>query len=197
MLNLLPPDVKQAYRYARINRHLVHWITVFSIGIVGAVVITSFGYLYLDQQTKSYATQVENTGAQLAAQNLTGVQNQVKEISNNLKLVVDVLSEQILFSGLLNQLSTLLPNNTKLTGLSISQTQGALDISAAAKSYEDATQVQINLSDPNNELFSKADIININCSAGTSDYPCTILIRALFSQNNPYMFTHNTLGKSR
>ena len=36
MINLLPPDLKQAYRAARVNRHLVRWILVCVTGILGA-----------------------------------------------------------------------------------------------------------------------------------------------------------------
>lgn len=194
MINLLPPDIKQAYRYGRINRHLVHWMLVFAAGIVGAGIITTFGYLYLNQTANSYKNQIETSNQQLAAQNLTAVQNQVKDISNNLNLVVQVLSKQVLFSELLQQLTTLMPADTNLTGLSISQTQGAIDITAAAKNYSSAAQIQVNLTDPNNQLFSKADIVSINCS-GVTSYPCSIELRALFSANSSYMFINNKAGK--
>jgi Tfp pilus assembly protein PilN len=188
VINLLPPELKTAYRFGRINRHLVHWIVALTFGIIGAVLITAVGYFYLHQSAKSYAKQVETTNQQLVAQNLTGVQSQIKDISNNLKLAVDVLSKQILFSNLLDQLGKTMPTNTLLTGLSISQSQGAVDISALAKDYAAAAQIQVNLQDPANQIFSKADTININC-ATTSDYPCSVQIRALFDANNPYMFT--------
>ncbi len=191
MINLLPPETKRAYRYARSNRHILHWIIVYGLGILGAALITTFGYLYLHETGKTYEKQITITNAQLQAQNLTGVQKQITEISNNLTLVVDVLSKQVLFSSLLTQLTTLMPAETNLTGLSISQTQGAIDISAAAKSYAAATQIQVNLTDANNQLFSKADIIGINCSANT-DYPCTVTVRALFAPNNLYMFSKTT-----
>ncbi|QQS18780.1 hypothetical protein IPL68_01780 [Candidatus Saccharibacteria bacterium] len=97
MLNLLPPSVKQAYRYGRFNRHLVRWIITLIFGIVGVGLITAAGYLYLNQSTQNYSKQVTATNSQLAAQNLSSVQEEVKDISNNLKLVVDVLSKQVLF----------------------------------------------------------------------------------------------------
>lgn len=190
MINLLPDDIKQAYRFGRINRHLVHWISVFAIGIAGAALITGFGYLYLDQTTKDYRDQIDTSNQQLTAQHLVQVQGQVKDISNNLKLVVQVLSKQVLFSELLQQLATLMPSDTNLTGLSISQSQGAIDITAATKSYGSASQIQVNLTDQKNQLFSKADIISINCS-GLSSYPCSIELRALFSADNQYMLINN------
>ncbi len=167
---------------------------MFSIGIAGAGIITAFGYLYLNQTANSYKSQIATSNQQLAAQDLTGVQSQVKDISNNLNLVVQVLSKQVLFSELLQQLTTLMPADTNLTGLSISQAQGGVDITAAAKNYSAATQIQVNLTSPNNQLFSKADIVSISCS-GVTSYPCSIELRALFSANNSYMFIHNKVGK--
>ncbi|MFZ1248978.1 MAG: PilN domain-containing protein [Candidatus Saccharimonadales bacterium] len=195
MINLLPPEIKQGYRFGRTNRHLVHWITACALGIIGAGLITSFGYLYLNQSAKTYSKQIASTNQQLAAQNLSKVQKDVKDISNNLNLVVDVLSKQVLFSELLDQLTRLLPADTNLTGLSISQAQGGIDISAAAKNYAAASQIQVNLTDPNNQVFSKADIVSINCS-GASEYPCAVVLRTLFSPNNPFMFTNNTKSGS-
>lgn len=168
----------------------MNWIAALGFGILGAIVITAFGYIYLVQTTNNYKAQIETSTQQLAAQNLTAVQNEVKEISNNLNLAAEVLSKQILFSELLQQLATLMPANTTLSTLAISQTQGAIDITATAKNYEAATQVHINLTDANNQLFSKADLVSISCS-GTTRYPCTVQVRALFSQNNPYMLIHN------
>ncbi|MBL8121267.1 PilN domain-containing protein [Candidatus Saccharibacteria bacterium] len=191
MLNLLPSQYKEAYRLGRINRHLVHWIVVCIIGIIGAITITASGYLYLDHTSRAYKKQADSANQQLASQNLTGIQSQVKEMSNNLNLVIEVLSKQVLFSDLLDRLTKLLPPNTNLTGISIAQTQGGIDITAAAKNYSDATQFQVNLTDSANELFSKADIVSINCS-GTGDYPCTVILRALFSPQSPSMFTNNS-----
>lgn len=166
---------------------------IFSI--IGVIVITGVGYIYLNQTTENYKIQVAAAKAQLASQNLSSVQQEVKDISNNLKLVVEVLSKQVLFSELLTQITTLLPSETNLTGLSISQAQGAIDITAAAKTYAAATQMQVNLSDQENGVFSKADIVSINCS-GSTDYPCTVVLRALFSNNSSYMLIHNGNGAS-
>ena len=190
MINLLPPETKNIYRYGRSNRHLMHWVIACSLGIVGVALITGFGYFYLDHTAKTYAKQIDATNKQLSDQKLASVQKQVKDMSNNLNLAVEVLSKQVLFSELLQQLGKLMPDNTRLSGLSIVQAQSGLDISATAQSYSDATQIQVNLTDPNNNIFSKADIVSINC-AGAAEYPCNVVIRGLFLPNNPYMFKNS------
>lgn len=193
MINLLPPEMKSGYYYARRNRRLLHWVIALGIGVIGALVLTGLGYVYLNETAKSYDKQIATTQEQLTKQNFTAVKKQVKDITNNLQLVVQVLSNQVVFSELLDQLGTLTPRNTILTGISISQTEGAINITAQAKDYASATQLHINLSDKDNKIFSKADIVSINCqeSAQTS-YPCTITIRALFAPNNPFLFINKS-----
>lgn len=91
-----------------------------------------------------------------------------------------------------------MPSGTALTSLSISKVQGGLDLNAKAKDYQSGTQVQVNLSDPKNKIFSKADIVSISCNNGSADasYPCTVTIRALFSKDNTFLFTKNSGSKS-
>jgi|JI10StandDraft_1071094.scaffolds.fasta_scaffold38260_2 Tfp pilus assembly protein PilN len=194
MINLLPPEVKDSFRYARRNYHLYRWVKALGFGILGALIITAFGYLYLQQTAKSYEKQVATSQANLKAQNFDKIQREVKDMSNNLQLASQVLSKQVLFSELLKQLSTILPRDTVLTNLTISQAQNGLDITAQSKTYEAGTQLQVNLSDAKNKLFSKADIIGISCPESPSNpaYPCSVSIRAEFAPNNPFLVSGST-----
>jgi len=205
MINLLPADIKEDYRFARHNSRLIGWVVAFGFALAGLAAISVGGIFYLKQTTKPYYSQVASAQASLQAQDQTGTEKQVNSISNNLKLVIQVLSKEILFSQLLKQLAIILPANTTLSNLDISQAQGALNVTANTVDYNAATQLQVNLSDPNNKIFSQADIVNINCnsasetSGGTdadsilkAKYPCTVTISALFAPNNPYLFISST-----
>jgi Tfp pilus assembly protein PilN len=192
MINLLPPETKEAYRYARRNRMLIHWITAAVLCLAGGLLLLGGGYLYLNQSIKTTNQQIADSNRQLQAQNLTAVQKQVTTISNNLKLVVNVLSKEVLFSKLLKQLASVTPGNAILTNLVITQAQGGIEITAQTTDYNAATQLQVNLADPKNQIFSKADIISINCgSTAGGKYPCTVDIRALFATDNPFLFIND------
>lgn len=197
MINLLPPEVKSEYIYARKNRRIVHWCAAFVLVIVGLAIITGTGIIIMEHRMSEYKSRIATTQSELASQNLSGTEKQVKEISNNLKLMVTVLSKEILFSKLLARLGSIMPSNTILTNLSISQTESAIDITAQTKDYAAATQLQVNLADPDNQIFSKADIISISCTSSTTttesnaNYPCTVNIRALFTKNNPFLFINS------
>lgn len=198
MINLLPPEIKSSYRYARRNLHLYHWVIALGFALVGALIITAVGFVYLHQSTESYRKDVATSRETLAKQNYSGVQKQVKDASNNIKLATQVLSKQVLFSDLLNRLSSLLPRDTVLTSLAISQAQNGLDITAEAKSYDAAAQLQVNLADPKNNIFSAADIVTISCpdKPTNSEYPCSVTIRAQFLKDNPFLFISNSGAKS-
>jgi len=195
MINLLPQAVKEEYRYGLRNSLLLRWVAACVIALIGLGLIATYGLLTMQHSTDSYNTQVNSANAELTKQNLQGTETQVKNITTDFKLLVQVLSKEVLFSKLLKQIATVIPSNAILTNLNISQTAGAIDITAAATDYSTATQVQVNLQDPTNQIFSKADIVSISCTANASNpkYPCTIQLRALFAQSNPFLFI-NTKG---
>lgn len=195
MINLLPPAIKDEYLYGQRNSSLIRWIVACLIALVGLGGIATYGYVYMHNSVQNYTDQVATTEKLLTDQHLTQTEAKVQDITGSLKLVVQVLSKEVLFSKLLQQMGTVIPPNAVLTGLNINQVQGAIDITAATDNYSTATQLQVNLQDPHNKVFQKADIVNISCtsaSGSNSRYPCTVNIRALFAADNPFLFINNT-----
>jgi hypothetical protein len=193
MINLLPPELKEAYHYAHRNVSLVRWATACAISLVVLVAISTFGVILVQQTSRSYDQQIAAAQSLLREQQLDATELKVKDISGSLKLAVQVLSRELLFSKLLNRLATITPRKVILTDLNIAQSQQAVDITALTTDYTAATQLQANLVDPANTLFAKADIVTIACgTSGTTPlYPCTATIRALFVKNNPYLFIND------
>lgn len=201
MINLLPPEIKQSYRYGQLNSGLRHWLIAAFCGLIGLGLIGAYGALAMHQAIASTDQQIASTDASLAKAHLSDTKKQTTDITNSLKLVEKVLGQEILFSKLLKQMATALPAGSNLTALNIAQVSGGsgLDVTANATNYTTATQVQVNLADPRNQIFAKADIVSINCDNTTSKnpaYPCTVNIRAQFAQNNPFLFINQKAAKS-
>lgn len=194
MINLLPPEIKNSYRYARRNVALRRWVIICLVALVGLAGLATYGLLTLRQSTITYNNKIAASNELFKQEKFSETQTEVKDASNSFKLAVKVLGQEILFSKLIQQITATIPDGANLTELDINQAQGGIDISANATDYHTATQVQVNLSDPNNKIFSKADIIGINCVSANAlnpKYPCLITIRALFASNNPFLFINS------
>jgi len=194
MINLLPPEVKTGYQYAHRNVRLRRWVVICLVALVGLGALTTYGLLSLHQATDQANKQITAAENQLKQENFAATQAKVQTVSNSFKLLVQVLSKEILFSGLIKQIGASMPDNANLTGLSIAQTQGGLNITADATDYKTASQIQVNLSDPTNKIFSKADLESIVCQGSNAPdptHPCTVQIRALFTPNNPFLFINS------
>lgn len=199
MINLLPPEVKENYSYGRRSQKLLPWTAVLVLALVGLALIAYYGSISLNQSASAYQKQISSSQQALQKAHVNDVKTKVSNISSSLKLVDKVLGREILFSKLLQQITTVVPNGVNLTGLNINQDDGAIDIVANASNYQTATQLQANLTDPSNQIFAKADLVNVNCGkTNTADkdpiHPCTVTIRALFGTNNQYLFINNEPG---
>ena len=189
MINLLPPEDKSRVLFARRNTSLRSWIIATTIGAVGILIIIAVGHVFINQSSKVWQAQVQQSQEQLERQQLTQTQAKVSEMSDSIKLVTQVLSKQVLFSSLLSQVGAAMPPGSSLQTLSINSVEGGIDLTAGALDYNSATQVQINLADPKNKIFETADIVSVACQdTAESAYPCQVTIRALFAKNNTFQY---------
>ena len=173
------------------------WVIALLIALIFSLLIIGVGWIYLDQSIKKQAKTVEATEASLKKQNIDDTIAKVDEISNNTKLALNVLSREILFSKLIRQLGAALPPGTALESITLEDLKGGLSIQAYATDFNSASQIQVNLSDPDNKIFKQADIENITCNdtaAGDSnpDYPCSVRLKALFGENTEYVYLGGT-----
>jgi len=191
MINLSPTDRKNQYQYSVKNNKLLAWIILITLSILTINIIGSLSVNSLNQQTSNYDQKITDTKQQYAQLNLGETQKQIQSMQNSINLANKVLSKEIQFSQVLNQITASIPSGAKLGSLNVNKNQGAIDINATAPDYNTATQLQINLSDKSNKVFSKADIVNISCKNSSSkNNSCSVTVRALFSKNNPYLISN-------
>jgi Tfp pilus assembly protein PilN len=191
MINLLPPNQKQNIMYARRNTHLRKWVTGLTFVLIGMFVFLAAGHFYIASATARYNKQVAAAKESLKTQQLEETEKRLQDLNNNLKLIVQVLSKEVLFSKLLRQVGAVIPPGAVLESIELSKVEGGIDLKAKATDYDTATRIQVNLQDPNNKLFDKVDIIQVSCTPTTDTYKCSIIMRALFTKNNPFLFINN------
>lgn len=195
MINLLPPVYKEDIFYGRRNYTLFKWIVILVISLTMIGTIVAGGYLFMNHSIEQQLSQSETARQQLKDNKLEETKTRLDEISANTKLVLQVLSKEVLFSKLLRQLGASLPPGTTLQSINIDKLEGGIALKALAKDIQSATQIQINLADPKNKIFQKADIESINCAptgGESATYPCSVQLRALFGKDNPYVYISDT-----
>lgn len=191
MINLIPPAHRQAIYYGRLNTRLVSWAIGIAFAFLGLIIIIGGSLFYLKQDSSQIRSSINKSRESLAIQNEKETLDRVKEINDNLKLTVDVLSNEVLFSELLQHIGLVMPPGTVLEDLSLTNEVFGLGINlqASARDYETGTRVHVNLNDSSNGIFEKADLVSITCEDGeqSSDYPCIVSVRALFMKDNPFL----------
>lgn len=191
MINLLSDDQRKDITYARRNTTLLHWAIAIVLAIVGLVFFVGAGYFYVVDAGNKYAKEVEAKQAYLQSQQLGETEQTIQDLSNNLKLILQVLSEEILFSKLLRHIGAVMPSGSVLSSIELTELEGGIDLVAATKDYDTGTQVQVNLQDDTNKLFDKVDIVSITCGGSDPEYPCLVTLRAKFAANNEFLFLNS------
>jgi len=194
MINLLPPASKKSINYARRNTFLLKACLITLAVNVAVILVVGLGRFYLATSTTRFEKDVAALQSSLQEQKIDETKKQMQDLSGSVKLALQVLSREILFSKLLRQAGSVMPAGSSLATLEINDDQKGVDIEAEVRDYQVGTQVQINLSDPRNKLFQKVDLVNVECNKQGSRYPCSAKMRALFGDNSPYRFINQTGG---
>jgi Tfp pilus assembly protein PilN len=198
MINLLPYDYKEQILYARKNRQLVKWSVALGIAMFIVIAVSAIGTIFLYKTTKDYEKIVSTNKSSLEEKNLEAEYKDMEKLSANFKTVVDIASQQLIYSRILKAIAPLLPADTELNGLELTQGQSGVEIKINGASQETLTQAFINLSSKNNGIFEKADFNNVSCkeisTSAEQQYPCTASIKGLLAKNSSFYFI-NSGGK--
>lgn len=202
MINLLPPQEKQNIIYARRNNILYKWIFAGLVSIAIMVILIIGGIFYIQYNIANIKNSTEVTNKAIADQKLEQAQKDLQKLSDNFNTITKLLSNQVLFSVLLPKIAKILPPDTTLGSITLSdQTNSAINMTINAKDKAKANQAFININNSQNGLFDKADLISITCADTDKDksdnpYPCVATILATFSQDAKKSFI-NSLGAKK
>lgn len=194
MINMLPGDYVDVIRHGKSNDRLIHWILAVLAAIIGLVIILGFGWLYLNHQNAVLDSEIVKGKKQLEDQNITQVRKDAEQISQDIKTINQVLGREIRFSDLIQEIGKAMPPGTILGGLTLTKVDGSIDLTASTKDYTSAAQIALNLSDPKNNIFSRADIVSINCTTAEAAYKCGVVLKALFDKNSQNRFLNFATG---
>lgn len=199
MINLLPNDYKEDVLYGRRNLKLVRWVIIVWAVVAGVLLIAVFGQFYISQSTSKLQTTLQQSQERIAAQKLEQNQTNLESLNNNFKITSQLLGKQILFSDLFIQLGSIIPKDSVVSQIGLTDKiaggEGVV-INIRAASNSAANQAFINISDPKNNLFDDADLLEITkVQSGSSaqgdnfldKYPYSANIQAKFKANSNFI----------
>jgi Tfp pilus assembly protein PilN len=188
MINLLPPDLKQAMRFGRMNRLLIRWISACGAAVLALLVIVYGGFLYIQLVEKDTLLRKQALEERIQNEKLNIATREYTALSNSTKTVLQLFQRQVLFSKLIQKIATVLPAGVSLKDINLSEKDTALTLNFTLPSKESSIVLQSNLQNPENELFVKADLISTSCSAQISGaVQCGAQIRVLLSDTSEYL----------
>lgn len=203
MINLMPDYMREEVGFARRNYVLVKWLMAITVVIIGVGCMTVFGQYYIGRNAKTLEAAAEITQERISAQNLQATQTDIQSLSNNFTAVTQLLKRQLLFSRMFVKIGSIVPSGAILRDITLSTTtSAAIDLNVIAINRDAATQAFVNISDPANGLFDKADLLSVSCSTVsaessdlTSKYPCSAMIKVVIKTDSSFYFL-NSLSSS-
>lgn len=195
MINLMPNDIKSKRSYGRKNILLLKWTTqaIILFTLLLLTIILGLNTIYSSQKSAlNEKTKLEN---KYTTEKYEETQKSYNEFNSNLTTTTQILSKQILYSSLLQKIGSVIPPGATLNSISIASTDNALDLNFNISSSALAPIVQINLQDEKNNLFEKADIIQVSCQQDQANTEkCTTQLKAQYKKDAVFLFI-NTLEK--
>jgi Tfp pilus assembly protein PilN len=193
MINLLPPEQKQQISYARKNSQLLNWMIALTVLIIAIFTLTLVGQFFISQNINSLKAINQSVEQRIEQRGLANTQKEVESLSNNMTTVVKILKDHLLFSKIFDKIGSLLPPGTSLSGIEISSSESALELEFKSSTQDAASQVFINISDPNNGLFEKADLLNVNCPRSdiSRTDPCITQVRVIIKTDSNFYFLNS------
>lgn len=190
MINLTPIDMKQDRHYRRNNLLFLRWITQSTLMLLLLIVSVVAGFGLISGQQKRLDKEKELLNKEISDLKLSEIESSYSGFVANVDTVTQILSKQILYSDLIKQIGSVTPSGAILNSISISSKDNALDLNFKIDAQDIAPIIQLNLEDEKNNLFSKADIVQLNCPTTST---CTAQLKAEYKKDFPYLFV-NTLG---
>lgn len=193
MINLLPYDYKQELMYARKNYVLLKWLMALSIAVIFVLAI-SFGGAFVinNERAKAEALAKAESDAINNSADKTEFDN-YKKFKSDYDTVVKLLSKQLRYTKMIQDIGQLLPSGTRIDGIKLTPGTTSLTLSIHGDSQDSLKNafVKITSTTSQKQLFPKADIESITCSETASSKDCTASIKVLLSADSQYYYINS------
>lgn len=208
MINLIATPIRVNNRYALRNVRLIRYTVVSAFTMAAIGLITGASILNMKSTQDDLQNQIDAQNQQMAS--YKKVQDQGKQLSDQLSTINTLLNRQVTFSELLPGIAKVLPPGAVLRQLDFStsdilSTPGASSASTGSSSQKKPFVIQAAVTDRNvagtllenikasTDLFTDADLVSVShadtSTSGSPDSPPSI------TKRYPYQVTINAYLK--
>jgi len=128
VINLLPPTYKEEIDYGRKNHRTLSWATTVAFGILSLLVVTFVGKVTIQSAKGQAVTQKTALEEQMKQVSLSDVEKKYTSFIDTTNNVKKIYSQEVLYSRLIRKLATLLPKDAKITNISLTDKDRALNL---------------------------------------------------------------------
>lgn len=132
-INLLPPEEKKEIRFKKIDTFILRSFIIFLLTLV----ISSLLFLFLSQVLSSYVAsfseQINIYENYLAKEKNKEIENKISQINNILSKISLIQKNQTTWSSTLIEITSLVPQEIKLTKIEANKKEKKIEISGWAK----------------------------------------------------------------
>ena len=176
MINLLPPDIKEQIRYAKLNRLVLRYLRV----ILAVVVVLGgifAGALYLVGQQEAAAEASANDSQATINHLNSTVLPEAQDASNRLAAIQYVQSTQTHFSSVVSDLASVLPQGVTIDTLTLTgNTKLPVTMAMTAETYDEALAVRNALASSPRIAYVDLEDISGQTSSNVTTYSVTVVI---------------------
>jgi Tfp pilus assembly protein PilN len=176
MINLLPPDLKEQIRFAKLNRMALRYLRVV-VAVVVVLGVIFAGALYLvKQQAAGVGTDVSSSQQTIDSLN-SSVIPLAQDASNRLTAIQYVQSTQTHFSKVISDLASVLPQGVTIDSLTLNgNTKLPVTMSLTANTYDEALAVRNALATSPRIAYVDLESIAGQTSSGITTYNVAVVI---------------------
>jgi hypothetical protein len=159
MINLMPPDVKEDIRFAKLNVSIVQYCILAAIVGIALVGILLFGLLILNNDRSQLEDGIVERQAILDELKLD--EDRAKKLSDSIDTIGALFDKEVEFSEIIVQIGSLIPAGSSIDSLTLPNNvkKAPLNLIVRVPTQPDSAVLQQNFA--NSPLFKGADIQSV------------------------------------
>jgi Tfp pilus assembly protein PilN len=172
MINLLPPEHKESFRYAKLNNVLIRYVVLaFCFSLLLTIIVLAANY-YVNKEKQKII--FEQSKRQLELQKRQEKKTNIDDYSARLNTIGKLYDSSIKFSELLEDIAVSLRPGVKMQQLALTGTATEpLSITLTSNTREAGLETRVTLEE--SKVFDHVDITSINYNSEANQYTFSVV----------------------